>query len=159
MMPVGVEEESDMTGTPLFSHILVPTDGSNSSIKAARLAIRLAASHGARLTSAYVVDSAVLEELTRHSQKTAQQVQHEMEMNGQRYLDYIARLASEHGIDAKQAIRQGNPHSEIISLADEEAVDLIVMGEIGRRGARRMLMGSVAERVIGYARCPVLVTK
>ena len=148
-----------MPGTSLFSHILVPTDGSTSSINAAKLAIRLAASHRSRLTFAYVVDSAVLEELTRHSQKTAQQVQHELEMNGQRYLDYLVRLAQQERLNIKQVLRRGNPHSEIISLADEEGVDLIVMGEVGRRGARRMLMGSVAERVIGYARCPVLVTK
>jgi len=148
-----------MAQVPIFSHILVPTDGSRASINAARLAIRLAAAHGAKLTFVYVVDSAVSEELTRHSKKTAEQTRRDLEVSGQRYLDYLTRLAKEQGLTAKQVLRHGNPHNEIISLAHEEGVDLIVMGEVGRRGARRMLMGSVAERVIGYACCPVLVTR
>ncbi len=56
-------------------------------------------------------------------------------------------------------VREGEPYQEIVALADEIGVDLIVMGHVGRRGPRRILIGSVTERVIEFAHCPVLVVK
>jgi nucleotide-binding universal stress UspA family protein len=53
----------------------------------------------------------------------------------------------------------GEPAAEIVRLAKEEDVDLIVMGTHGRTGLRRMLMGSVAEAVVRHAECPVLTLK
>jgi nucleotide-binding universal stress UspA family protein len=53
----------------------------------------------------------------------------------------------------------GDPADEIVKVADEEHVDLIVMGTHGRTGLRRMLMGSVAESVVRRANCPVLTFK
>jgi nucleotide-binding universal stress UspA family protein len=53
----------------------------------------------------------------------------------------------------------GDPASEIVQLAADEGVDLIVMGTHGRTGLRRLLMGSVAEAVVRRASCPVLTLK
>jgi universal stress protein A len=53
----------------------------------------------------------------------------------------------------------GDPATEIVRLADEEKVDLIVMGTHGRGGLRRLLMGSVAESVVRHANCPVFSFK
>src|SRR5688572_20762627 len=53
----------------------------------------------------------------------------------------------------------GDPATEIVRLAKEEDVDLIVMGTHGRTGLRRMLMGSVAEAVVRHAECPVFTLK
>ena len=79
------------------------------------------------------------------------------EVEGRRYLDYLVRLAGASNVQAQQTIRQGTPYREIADLAREEKVDLIVIGRVGCRGARCALVGSVAERVIEYAHCPVLV--
>jgi universal stress protein A len=54
---------------------------------------------------------------------------------------------------------QGTPSEEIVRMADDEDVDLIVMGTHGRTGLRRVLMGSVAELVMRHANCPVLTLK
>jgi nucleotide-binding universal stress UspA family protein len=54
-------------------------------------------------------------------------------------------------------IRDGEPRSEIESLACQLGVDLIVMGRVGQRGPRRILIGSVTERALEYAPCPVLI--
>ncbi|MBC7260826.1 MAG: universal stress protein, partial [Chloroflexi bacterium] len=78
---------------------------------------------------------------------------------GQRYLNYLTRLATDANLKTKQVIRYGTPYSEITSLANEEGADLIVIGQVGRHGPRRILIGSVTERVIEYANCPVLVVK
>jgi nucleotide-binding universal stress UspA family protein len=106
-----------------------------------------------------VVDTAVVHQLTERSGKLVEQVRHELERTGDRYLDYLARLASQEGLTCRRVIRHGTPYSEIESLAREENVDLIVIGQVVHRGPRRILIGSVTERVIEYAPCPVLVVK
>ena len=142
-----------------FHHILGATDGSETSITAGGLAVQLTILHKARLTFVYVVDDAVVEGLARASGKEAKQVQSELELSGQRYLDYLSRLASEANLASDQVIRHGVPSREITTLAGEQGVDLIVIGQVGSRGPRRILIGSVTERVIEHAPCPVLVVK
>jgi nucleotide-binding universal stress UspA family protein len=142
-----------------FTSILVPTDGSEYSVAAGRLAIDMAAFYDACLTFVYVVDEAMTEELACASQKTCQEVRRELVENGQRYLDYLAKLAQRRGLAAQKVLREGTPHIEIVNEARRQAADLIVMGQVGRRGPRRILIGSVAERVLEYAACPVLITK
>jgi nucleotide-binding universal stress UspA family protein len=143
----------------LFRHILVPTDGSQPSVAAGRLAIQLAVLHRAQITFVYVVDAAVVEELAGASGRMTTQVQQELEATGRRYLDYLSRLAREASLKTNQVIRYGMPYGEIENLAREQEVDLIVIGQVGRRGPRRVLIGSVTERVIERAPCPVLVVK
>ena len=143
----------------IFHHILVPTDGSQPSMAAGRLAIRLASVHQARITFVYVVDEGGVEELMGASDKTAQQVRLDLEATGQRYLNYLSRQAVAAGLPNQHLVRHGTPHTEIEQLARQEGVDLIVIGQVGRHGPRRILIGSVTERVIEYAPCPVLVVK
>ena len=143
----------------LFQHILAPTDGSQPAMQAGKMAVRLAALHKSALTFVYVVDDSVAAELAGTSNKEVKQVESELELSGQRSLDYLCRLASEAGLDANQVIRRGEPCDEITNLAQEEHVDLIVIGQVGSRGLRRVLIGCVTERVIEYAHCPILVVK
>jgi nucleotide-binding universal stress UspA family protein len=142
-----------------FHHILVPTDGSQLSVVAGQLAVQLAALHQARLTLVYVVDTSVVETLAGRPGKTVEHVEQELALTGQRYLNYLSRLALNAGLDPKQVIRYGVPYREIERLAQERNVDLIVIGQVGQRGPRRILIGSVTERVIEYAPCAVLVVK
>ncbi|HEC33109.1 MAG TPA: universal stress protein [Chloroflexi bacterium] len=142
-----------------FTHILVPTDGSETSVNAGRLAIQIAVTHHVPITFVYVVDDAIVDEIAGATSKTAETVHRELEAKGQRYLDYLSRMARDRGLQADQVVRHGIPHSEIADLARERGVDLIVIGRVGRRGPRRVLIGSVAERVIEYALCPVLVVR
>ncbi len=142
-----------------FTHILVPTDGSKTSINAGRLAIQIAATHSVPITFVYVVDSAIVDEIAGATSKTTEMVHRELETKGRRYLDYLCRMARDRGLQTDQVVRHGIPHSEIANLAREQGVDLIVIGQVGRRGPRRVLIGSVAERVIEYAPCPVLVVR
>ena len=140
-----------------FSHILIPTDGSDNSVHAGRLAIEMAVLHRARVTLVYVVDSATVDEIAAATAKTSAAIRRELELQGRRYLDYLIRLAETSNVQAEQVILQGTPYREIAELARERDVDLIVIGRVGCRGARCALVGSVAERVIEYAHCPVLV--
>ncbi|HBY96903.1 MAG: universal stress protein [Ardenticatenaceae bacterium] len=143
----------------LFGHFLVPSDGSEGSIQAAQLAFRMARTFGTRVTLLYVIDRLVLEELTRFSERREPEVRRELEETGRHFLAYLEELARQEGVEIHVAIREGEPHQEIVAVADELSVDLIVMGHVGRRGPRRILIGSVTERVIEFAHCPVLVVK
>ena len=140
-----------------FTHILVPTDGSQNSVQAGRLAIQMAALHSTRLTLLYVLDTSIADEIAYVIPKNMETIKQELDAKGRTYLDYLARLAQDSGVKAEQVIRHGTPYSEIADLAREQDVNLIVIGRVGCRGARCALVGSVAERVIEYAHCPVLV--
>jgi nucleotide-binding universal stress UspA family protein len=142
-----------------FTHILVPTDGSDSSINAGQLAIQIAATHRVPVTFAYVVDEIVVDGMASATPRTTKAICEELENKGQRYLDYLSRLARNRGLETDQVIRRGIPHRQIAELAREMGCDLIVVGQVGTHGPQRAHIGSVAERVIESAPCPVLVVR
>jgi nucleotide-binding universal stress UspA family protein len=140
--------ENETCAPSPFTHILVPADGTESSINAGRLAIRIAAGHKIPITFLYVVD------------QSAAEVCQQLENKAHSYLDYLSRMASNRGIRAKKVIRRGVPYREISDLAREESVDLIVIGRVGGMGTQQLArIGAVAERVIEYAPCPVLTVR
>ena len=69
----------------------------------------------------------------------------------------VVKKAEEAGVKAGAVVREGEPYEAITSFAREAPSDIIVMGSQSRRGLSKLLMGSVTERTIGYAPCPVLV--
>ena len=71
----------------------------------------------------------------------------------------LEESASQQGITLDTMIPMGRPEEGIVKAADFKAASLIIVGSHGRTGLKRLLMGSVAERVIGHAKCPVLVVK
>jgi nucleotide-binding universal stress UspA family protein len=140
-------------------HILAPVDGSGPAMEAGSFAMKLATLYGARITFVYVVDTALVDDLTPVSRRPVEQVQRDLETTGRRYLDHLARLAADAQLEVDGVIRYGVPYLEITRLAEERGVDLIVIAQVGHRGPPRILVGSVTERVIEYAPCPVLVVK
>lgn len=75
-------------------------------------------------------------------------------------IQQMMTTANQAGVPVKGSVPQGQPADDgIVQAAVKNEVDLIVMGSHGRTGIRRLLMGSVTERVIGQAPCPVLVVK
>jgi nucleotide-binding universal stress UspA family protein len=137
--------------------ILIPTDGSDYSIKAAEYGISIAKTHDAQITVVYVLDEVVIDRFTKGTER--EDIERELKGDGERYNHYILGLAEKAGVKATSLIAKGRPFEQIVHLANGLDMDLIVMGTYGRRGAERILLGSVAERVIEYAHCPVLVVK
>ncbi len=145
--------------TAIFGHILVPTDGSEASVAAGQMAVRLAAAHKARITFVYVVDDGVIDELARVSRRTESQVRDELEQKGLHYLYYLMRLAVNAGVVSEQETRHGKPYHEIHVLARERRVDLIVMGRASHSRPQQLRIGDVTTRVIDRAPCPVLIVQ
>lgn len=145
---------------PLFRHILVPIDGSEPSLQAVQMALRIVELCPAcTITVLYVVDKLVLNELVRFSKRNEKEVEAELEEQGRRYLELARNSAERQGMAVQSETCRGDPFEEVIAAANDLGADLIVMGHTGRRGTRRVLIGSVTQRVLDYARCPVLVMK
>lgn len=143
----------------LFQHIMVPTDGSQASNSAGQMAVQIAQFHNARLTFVYVIDDSVVDKLTISLREPKAKVTRDLRHSGQQYLDHLEHMTRNTHLKSKQIICEGIPWNEIDQLARKEDVDLIVMGQVGRSGSRRLLIGPVAERVIELSPCPVLVMK
>lgn len=137
--------------------ILIPTDGSEHSMRAAEYGISIAKMVGAQILVVFVVDEVVLDQLAKITEREA--AERELKEDGKGYVNYVLSMVEKKGVSASSLIEVGSPFEQIVNIAKDSNVDLIVMGTYGRRGAERILIGSVAERVIGYASCPVLVVK
>jgi nucleotide-binding universal stress UspA family protein len=112
-----------------------------------------------KITVLYVIDKLVLNELARFSKQNQKEVDAELEEQGGRYLQLARKDAERQDITAECLTRRGNPFEEVIAAANDLSADLIVMGHTGRHGTSRVLIGSVTQRVLDYAPCPVLVMK
>lgn len=143
-----------------FEHIkkiLIPTDGSDYSVRAAEYGLSIAKMLGAEIVVVYVIDTIVLSQIDRETENEI--VEQELKQDGERYINYIINLAKNLDVKTTSLLAKGRPFEQIVHLAKDLEADLIVMGTYGRRGAERILIGSVAERVIEYSICPVLVVK
>jgi nucleotide-binding universal stress UspA family protein len=134
--------------------ILVPHDFSETAERALAFALDLADKLGARVTlmHAYEVPSYAFPEgpaLTAEMAGT-------LERAARAAIEGVAERARRPGVELDIELRQGIPWSEIVRLAKDSNADLVVMGTHGRRGFARMLLGSVAEKVVRTAPCPVL---
>jgi nucleotide-binding universal stress UspA family protein len=133
--------------------ILYPTDFSDHSAYAFRLACALARDYGARLVVLHVAEPPVV---VGGEGVMVLPCAIDLEALRER-LDQL-RLKDPKVVVEHQLI-EGEAASEILRVAAESKCDLIVMGTHGRTGLRRLLMGSVAEKVVRKAACPVLTVK
>jgi nucleotide-binding universal stress UspA family protein len=138
-------------------NILIPTDGSDYSLRAAEYGISVAKMLGAQIMIVYVLDEVALEQISGPTER--EDVERELKNDGHRYINYVLSLAEKENVKAASLIAKGRPYEQIVHIAKGLKIDLIVMGTYGLRGSDRILIGSVAERVIEYSPCPVLVVK
>jgi nucleotide-binding universal stress UspA family protein len=136
-----------------WGKVLVATDGSRHSAIAVDHAINFAKSYGGELKILSVVD--MPDELYGEAPELVE----DLVTKAKGYVDTAAGQAGTAGVRAETFVREAESYQAIIALATEEKVNTIVLGSHGRTGLRRLLMGSVTEKVIGHAPCPVLVVK
>jgi len=141
----------------LYEKVLVPTDGSAASRRAIEQAVALAAEHGATIHAVYVVNTASYASLPTESSWDG--VAEMLESEGESALDEVAELAAERDVSVERVFLDGSPSREIIRYAEEVGCDLVVMGTHGRGGIDRLLLGSVAERVVRSSNVPVLTVR
>lgn len=135
-----------------ITRILVPTDFSDAAENALRYAIDLARKVGAEI---HVVHAWQLSAYAAPSSDLARG----LERDFARDLDSQVQRFGGHGVKLERHLRLGVPYVEIVEAARAVGADLIVMGTTGKTGLEHFLLGSVAERIVRTATCPVLTVR
>ena len=145
----------------MFKHILIPTDGSAVAAKAVKAGIALAKEHGARVTGyhavepvpmhlygeGYVADREMVADFERRQRAAAK-----------KHVEGLAREALKAGVPFHPVVQTSNrPYDGIVEVARKRKCDLILMSSHGYRGFDRLMLGSVADKVIQRSKIPVLV--
>ncbi len=147
---------------PMSFKILLATDGSKFSNAAADYCIELAKKLNAEVLALFVVNLKHFElyALEHHDDITGYENEaHRLDNEARDALEYVKSKAGELGIGLSTRSVRGYPAEEIIRIAKDEGYDMIVMGNLGKTGIERMLIGSVSENVVRHAPCPVLVVR
>ncbi|MFA9426033.1 universal stress protein [Natronorubrum sp. A-ect3] len=145
----------------MYDTILIPTDGSDVAENAIDHAIDLAEQYDATLHALYVVDTDAIdiglgtEQVQRIKDGKFGEMS-ELKARATEATDVVTERAGD-DLEVVQSIEAGRPHAVISEYAEDNDVDLIVMGSAGRGGVRRAILGSVAERTLRTTRIPVLV--
>jgi nucleotide-binding universal stress UspA family protein len=147
----------------MYQRILVPTDGSPLSDKAVDSAIEQAASSGAELVALYVVPrypASYFEGNIALSRTEMARTEKQWADKGQAVVDKVRESASAGGVKAIGVLAKSNLVAEsVIAAAKKHNCDLIVMASHGRKGMKRVLLGSETQHVLTHSKLPVLVLR
>ncbi|NYB51319.1 MAG: universal stress protein [Methanobacteriaceae archaeon] len=146
----------------MYQKILLPTDGSKYAEKAAQHAIWIASKSNAEIIVLNVIETSSLVGLP--AEDLIVRIKEMLKEEGRRSLERISEMVSDSAKEAKleEKIKvtlkteEGSPGDSILKTIEKENVDLVVMGTSGKHGLDRFLLGSVTEKVVRSAKCPVL---
>ncbi|WP_323171469.1 universal stress protein [Natrialba sp. PRR66] len=133
----------------MYDHVLIPTDGSDGTRRSITHGLAIADQFGATVHALSVIPEGPLGTFETEAATEA----------ARRAVDRVAVEARAADLEPITAVEQGVPHEEILAYADDNEIDLIVMGTQGRTGLDRVLVGSVTERVVRMADVPVVTVR
>jgi nucleotide-binding universal stress UspA family protein len=147
-MPV----EGQLSPTGRLERILLASDGSEYCVDAERVALAMTEKcAGTLLLASVVITNPEAEAVAPERIQAA-------EREARALLDRLQAEAVKRGIAAETVFRRGpDPYAEIVAAAEEQSVDVIVMGRRGKRGLMKRMIGDATSKVVGKARCSVLV--
>jgi nucleotide-binding universal stress UspA family protein len=143
----------------MYKRILIATDGSDKSRKAAEDGIELAKALGAQVIALNVVNEVVIASAVRQLGSDRKDVEAKLKDAGTKAVEDIKAMAAKAGVAVDPIVRIGAPANTVIDVAGAEKADLIIMGSHGESGASKLLIGSVVQKVLYWATIPVLVVR
>ncbi|HUI40071.1 MAG TPA: universal stress protein [Methanothrix sp.] len=143
----------------MYKRILIATDGSDKSKKAAEEGIELAKALGAQVIALNVVNEVVIASAVRQLGSDRKEVEAKLKAAGGKAVDDIKAMGGKAGIGVDTIVRIGAPANAVIDVAESEKADLIIMGSHGESGVSKLLIGSVVQKVLYWATIPVLVVR
>jgi nucleotide-binding universal stress UspA family protein len=143
----------------VFTRILVATDFSACADAALRAATALARAMGSTLAIVHVQSPLPAYAFAEGAAPDLARLEEDQRRWAQERLEQQAETVRASGLGVSTAIRVGTPADEVVEAAREMGADLIVVGTHGRTGLNRLLIGSVAERIVRTAPCPVLTIR
>jgi len=138
----------------MFDKILVATDGSEHGERAAKVAIEIAKLSGGTVTAIYVADTSKTSHLP--DDMLLYSIRELLLKEGKEAVDFVEKMAKDAGVNFESTVAEGNPGEEIIHYAEKAAMNLVVLGTVGRTGMDKFLLGSVAEKIVRNSKIPVL---
>lgn len=145
----------------MFKHILIATDGSPASNKAAKAGIALAGALGAKVTAYCAVEQLqpiYADEGYMMDQKMIDGFEESARKAGQKRVDAIGKMAKAASVPFSSVMTKADtPYEGIIAAAKKRKCDVIFMASHGRRGLSKLIMGSVTQKVLTHSRIPVVV--
>jgi len=145
----------------IFRNIVVATDGSELAKKAVDSAIKIARLNNAKVYAVHVIvpgETSVTQHDPRDAEwKTA--MKEHLEAQGREATHYVETSGKVQEIEVEPVVLEGNPAHEIVKFAEENDIELIVMGTLGKTGIQKFLLGSVTENVVRHSKVPVLVIR
>jgi nucleotide-binding universal stress UspA family protein len=154
-MPAIIRTSEVCDMSELFKKILIATDGSKYSQSAAARGLEIARFHGSKVYVLYVVDLRALTGV--NGMPAPNNIYLILEDEGKHSVDKVKEMAGD--LPVETFVLAGHPAHTIVQFAQDNGIDLIVTGTLGKSGVEKMLLGSVASHVIRHAPCPVLVVK
>jgi len=153
-------EHSGVAGLQL-QKILLPTDFSGCANYALPYAAAIARATGATIVCLHVIEPIVpaVGYSGLAEPMPIADISEQLEDSAERELPQLAECDELDGLEVEEVIVHGDPAAEIVRVASEREVDLIVVSSHGRTGLGRIIFGSTAEAVVRHAICPVLVVK
>jgi len=147
---------TDASRKAIISKILVAIDGSDASMDAADYTIPISKEYNAELYALHVIRA----DVDLFGPHETSEFMTRMRNEGEEYLNKVKLNANEKNIQIKtEIISSINIAGGIVDYAEENNIDLIVIGTRGSSGFKKLLLGSVASHVVTYAHCPVMVVK
>ena len=147
----------------MYKRIMVATDGSTLSKKAVAHAIDLAALSGAELVAVKVTPrypQSYFEGSLPLTASEVNKIEKQWTDAAQKIVDAVAKAAKAKGVSTKPVVVKSDIVSDaVIAAAKKHKVDLVVMASHGRRGIKRLLLGSETQQVLTHASVPVLVLR
>jgi len=144
----------------MFKHILIPVDGSPTSMLAVGKAAALAKTFGSTVTALYVVDPYPFTGVGADFAYGQAQYLSAATAEANAALDAAKKAVEDAGVPVTTLVGEGHAvHDGIVRAVESTGADLIVMGSHGRRGLEKLVLGSVTQRVLGVVHVPVLVVR
>jgi universal stress protein A len=143
-------------------NILAPTDFSEYSAQAFKKALDIAKSHNSRIFLLHIIDGTIQQFVTDYclDGKIVERVVNESIItSNEKIQKVIVRFPGSKEVKIITDVRRGVPSEEILKTQKEEEIDLIVIASRGRTGLKKLLIGSVTEKVMRGAACHVLLVK
>lgn len=143
-------------------NILAPTDFSQDSDAALRMALSVAATYQARIFLLHVISNTLERSLSDYclDQSIVNRILNEgIVFSNEKLREAIDKCQKNGNIKIIPDVRKGQPSEEILKEASERKIDLIVIASHGETGLKKYFMGSVTERVMKEAKCPVLLMR
>lgn len=139
----------------MYKHILLAADGSENALRAAKEAIKIAScNEEAVIEVVYVADFEKAKSEVLHSTSSEA-----LNLERRQKISKIEQLLRESSISYKVKILHGTPGPEIVKYANEQQVELVVIGSPGLNGLQEMVLGSVSHKVMKRVNCPALIVK